>query len=296
MAADTSYGRCSTGLGDRCKGLRRFSLIHRQCLGIVRPITRQAYRRGPAMPETVNTCCVKPNWPAEVRLLSRLSWLALIAFVSTCAGTRLFHVDHGLTVAMTVFATLPAVAALSLSIRAWMVAEQHTGASRKSSDAFWQDMRRRMIARLRGCRDLVCSTVSHPWRTLTGWVRRWEARILYGMSLIGTFLFWLHPWISQLGGSRAEVYADLTLALAGLLLAISWGVMLERSPIRLLVLLLIVGGATVAWAVFGISTSETLGGFMPWAPSYLTVGVAMAGACAVPLWSKLISRNRIPGL
>ena len=251
------------------------------------------------MPETVNTCCFRPKWLAEVRLLSWLSWLALIAFISTCAGTRLLHGDHGLTVAMTVFATLPAVAALSLSIRAWKVAERHTGASRKSSDACRRDMLRRMFARIRGYCDLVCSTVSHPWLTLTGWVRRWEARILYGMSLIGTFLFWLHPWISQLEGSWAEVYADLTLALAGLLLAISWGVMLERSPIRLLMLLLIVGGATAAWAVlglvFGISTSETLKDFVPWAPSYLTVGVAVVGACAVPLWSRLISRNSIPG-
>ena len=247
------------------------------------------------MIEKMNTCCVKSKWTAEVRLLSWLSWLALIAFVSTCAGTRLLQGDQGLFVAMTVFATLPAVAALSLSIRAWRVAEQHTGVSRNLSAPCRQNTRKWLFARLRGCCDLVCSIVSHPWLTLTGWVGRWEARILYVMSLIGTFLFWLHPWISQLGCPRADAYGDLTLAVAGLLLAISCGVMLERSPIRLLVLLLIVGGATAAWAVFGITTPETLRGFIPWESAYLAVAVAVAGACAVPLWSRLISRNRILG-
>ena len=198
---------------------------------------------------------------------------------------------------MTVFATLPAVTALSLSIRAWMVAQQHTAASRKLSGSCLRNTRRLMPGRLRRWRDLACTAAIRPWSTLTGWVRRWEAHVLYGMSVVGSVLFLLPPWISQRGCARAEVYADLTLALAGLVLAISWGVMLERSPNRLLVLLLIGGGATGAWAViglvfgFGIFTSETLKDFMLWAPSYLTVGAAVLGACSVPLWSRHIARN-----
>ena len=111
--------------------------------------------------------------------------------------------------------------------------------------------------------------------------------------MIGFVLFLLPLCISQLEYALAEVYVDRTLAFAGLFLAISLGVMLERSLTSSLVLLLIVGGATVLLAVIGpgISVLGTLRDFTPWASSYLMVGVAVLGACSVTLWSRHITRT-----
>ena len=269
--------------------------FHLLCLGTFLPNTRQVFRGGLAMPEKVSRCCDKPEWPAEVRLLIWLSWLALVVFVGTCAGTRLLHADHGLTVAMTVFATLPAVAALSLSIRAWKVAQQYSGASRKLRDRCLRDTHSQMIARLRRWRDVVCAAASHPWRALTGWVRRWEAHLLFGMYVCGSVLFLLPPWISQLPDTRLDVWTDLVLALIGLFFAVPLGVVLERSKTTFLVGALVMVAFAGGGLFISIFTSDNLmKDFIPLAPSYFTVGVAVVGACVVPLWSRHIAPNPSP--
>lgn len=243
------------------------------------------------MREYDDATCQECSLPAEVQWLCWLSWAALAGFLLLCLLADYLYTDTGLRVAVTVFATLPAVASLSLSYRAWRIIRSRGGTVvGHLCNEGKSPIVRRPVNAANASGSKVGLENPHPGETSRGSPRQRGAYVLLAISVLGCLLFLAPPVFSAGEKVYSDTWSDIFLGLMGLCFSISWGVMLGYSPVRFLWLFLGCSVGIAALGIVGILAPwypvDDLSEFGPWVMSYTTLGFTLLGVCSAIIWTK----------